>query len=80
MSTITVSLPDYLRANAERLAREEGISINQLVASAMGEKLAALEGLSRLEDRAARGRMVDIDRILAKVPAAEPLPGDELPC
>ena len=77
MSTITVSLPDYLRANAERLAREEGISINQLVTSAMGEKLAALEGLSRLEDRAARGRMVDIDRILAKVPAAEPLPSDE---
>jgi hypothetical protein len=77
MSTITVSLPDYLRANAERLAREEGISINQLLASAMGEKLAALEGLSRLEERAQRGKLVDIDRILAKVPAAEPLPGDE---
>jgi hypothetical protein len=43
----------------------------------MGEKLAALEGLSRLEERAQRGRLVDIDRILAKVSAAEPLPGDE---
>lgn len=54
-----------------------GISINQLVTSAMGEKLAALEGLSRLEQRAQRGKLVDIDRILAKVPATEPLPGDQ---
>ena len=56
---------------------KEGISINQLVTSAMGEKLAALEGLSRLEQRAQRGKLVDIDRILATVPATEPLPGDQ---
>jgi hypothetical protein len=46
-------------------------------------RLAIVRALARvgkdpyLEARAARGRMVDIDRILAKVPAAEPLPGDE---
>jgi hypothetical protein len=32
---------------------------------------------ARLEERAQRGKLVDIDRILAKVPAAEPLLGDE---
>ena len=30
-----------------------------------------------LEERAQRGKLVDIDRILAKVPASEPLPGDQ---
>jgi hypothetical protein len=32
---------------------------------------------ARLEERAQRGKLVDVDRILAKVPAAEPLPGDQ---
>lgn len=72
MSTITVSVPDSLRVNAERLAREEGISFSQLICSAVGEKLAALEGLSRLKVRAERGGTVEIDRILAKIPPTLP--------
>lgn len=72
MSTITVTVPESLKVNAERLAREEGISFSQLVCSAVGEKLAALEGLSRLKQRAERGRRAEIDRILAKIPASLP--------
>jgi hypothetical protein len=72
MSTITVSVPDSLRVNAERLAREEGISFSQLVCSAVGEKLAALEGLSPLKVRAERGRTIEIDKILAKIPPTLP--------
>lgn len=72
MSTITVDVPDSLRVNAEKLARLEGISLSQLVSNAMGEKLSALHGLLHLEQRAERGRSVDIDRILAKIPAALP--------
>ena len=71
-----------VRAARQKISEQHGHDLVRLVdhyKKLQREKLAALEGLSRLEDRAARGRMVDIDRILAKVPAAEPLPGDELP-
>jgi len=46
---------------------------------AVRRKISAEHGHdpARLEGRAQRGKLVDIDRILAKVPAAEPLPGDE---
>lgn len=46
---------------------------------AVRRKISAEHGHdpTRLEERAQLGKLVDIDRILAKVPAAEPLPGDQ---
>ncbi len=46
---------------------------------AVRRKISAEHGHdpARLEERAQRGKLVDIDRILAKVPAVEPLPGDQ---
>jgi hypothetical protein len=57
----------------------EGISVDQLVSSAVAEKLAAIDTEPYLRERAERGRKVDIDAILAKVPAVEPEPQDRLP-
>lgn len=78
MSTISIRLPDSIHQHAKRLARRDGYSLNQFIASAVGEKLAALETEQYLEERAARGKSVDIDAILAKVPAVEPDPEDRL--
>jgi hypothetical protein len=78
MSTISIRLPDSIHQHAKRLARRDGYSLNQLIASAVGEKLAALETEEYLEARAAKGRTVDIDRILAKIPALEPDAADRL--
>ncbi len=47
------------------------------MATAVREKLAACAELESLESRAARGSQEAYDRVLAKVPAAEPMPGDE---
>ena len=52
--------------------------MNQLIASAVGEKLATLETEEYLEGRAARGRGVDIDSFQAKFPAVEPDADDRL--
>lgn len=52
--------------------------MNQLVSSAVAEKLSALDAERYLHERAARGRSVDIDAILAKIPALEPEPHDRI--
>jgi predicted HicB family RNase H-like nuclease len=41
MSTLTVKLPDSLLETIRRLAKAEGVSVNQFVSSAAGEKMAA---------------------------------------
>jgi predicted HicB family RNase H-like nuclease len=41
-STYPLRLPRSVKLAAEKLAKEEGISLNQLVATAVAEKLAAM--------------------------------------
>ena len=48
------------------------------MASAAGEKLAVVMRMNYLREEAATGRREDFDKYLAAVPAAPPLPGDEL--
>ena len=79
MSTLSIRLPNSLHQHAKRLAESEGISVNQLVSSALAEKLSALDAERYLLERAERGRSVDIDAILAKVPNVEPEEQDRLP-
>jgi hypothetical protein len=78
MSTLSVRLPNSIHQHTKKLAREEGISINQFVASAVAEKLSALDAERYLGERAARGRKVNIGRILAKVPDVPPPQDDQL--
>ena len=79
MSTLSIRLPNSLHQHAKRLAQDEGVSINQLISSALAEKLSALDTERYLNERAERGRKVDIDAILAKIPPSEPEPYDRLP-
>ena len=78
MSTMSIRLPDSLHRQAKELAEREGVSINQLVATALAEKLAALMTLEYLEKRARRGDRRSFERVLKKVRDRKPLPGDEL--
>lgn len=79
MSTMSLRLPESLHERARELAKREGISINQLIATALAEKISALDTLSYLEERAARGSRDAFLAALAKTPAGAPVPGDELP-
>jgi hypothetical protein len=78
MSTLSLRLPDSLHNRARELAKKEGISINQLVSTALAEKMAALMTVEYLEKRAARGSREKFLAVLARVPDAPPEPGDEL--
>ncbi len=52
MSTLSVRLPNSLHRQLRELAEREGVSMNQLISSAVGEKLASLLTLDYLRQRA----------------------------
>lgn len=78
MSTLSLRLPNSLHKQVRRLASQEGISINQLITTALAEKMSALMTVEYLEERAARGSRQRFEAVLAKVPDAEPEEHDEL--
>ncbi len=78
MSALSVRLPKSLHDNLKIFAEREGISINQLISSAVGEKVAALGAESYLLERAARANREAFDAALASVPDVEPHEEDHL--
>ena len=79
MSALSLRLPNSLHKQLRELARSEGVSINQLVNSAVAEKMAALMTVDYLEQRARRGSRQKFKAALAKVPDVEPPEEDKLP-
>ena len=78
MSTISLRLSDSLHERVRELARREGISINQLIHSAVAEKISALLTEEYLETRAARGNRRAFDKVLRKVRDLPPADQDRL--
>ena len=76
MSVFQVELPEGLRAEVAGRLAQRGISESAWVEEAVREKLAADAEMEYLAVRAARGDRAAFERVLAKVPAADPLPGD----
>jgi hypothetical protein len=77
MSTLSLRLPNSIHRHAKRLAEVEGISINQLISSALAEKLSAIDTERYLAERAAKASAAKFRRVLAKVPKKAPDIGDE---
>jgi hypothetical protein len=77
VSAFLVELPADLKAEVAR--RASGVPGGEAawVAEAVREKLAACAEVEYLEGRAAKGSRAAYERVLAKVPAATPVPGDE---
>lgn len=79
MSTLSLRLPKSLHERARELAQQEGVSINQLIATALAEKISALDTIGYLKGRGARGSREAFLQALEQVPSTEPVSGDELP-
>ena len=77
MSTFQIELPDELCDEVARRAQSVPGGEAAWIAAAVREKLAATADLEYLEQRAARGNSEVYRKVLSKVPAADPLPGDE---
>ncbi|MEI8157045.1 MAG: toxin-antitoxin system HicB family antitoxin [Burkholderiales bacterium] len=72
MSAISIRLPDSLHRLARDIARQDQVSMNQFIASAVAEKVSALATEQYLNERAARGSSEKFRAALAQVPPAEP--------
>jgi uncharacterized protein (DUF1778 family) len=68
MSTLSLRLPNSLHEQIRQIAKREGISINQFIASAAAEKMAALLTEEYIEKRAKRASRKKFQAVLNKVP------------
>jgi len=78
MSAISLRLSESLHKQVRELAQREGISINQLISTAVAEKLSALMAEEYLGSRARRGNRRAFDSALSRVRDVAPDEGDEL--
>ena len=78
MSTLSLRLPESLHRQLGEVAEQEGVSINQLINSAVGEKMSALWTEQYLSARAKRGNRKRFVAALSKVPNSEHEPDDRL--
>lgn len=77
MSTVTIQMPDGLAQRLAEVARAEGVTLDQFLASAASEKLSAWLTLDYLRQRAAHARREDFIAFLDQSPHVPPMPGDE---
>lgn len=78
MSALSLRLPDSIHRHIKKIAKKEGVSINQFISSAVSEKISALLTEDYLKSRAKEAKEKEFKDILDRVSDREPLPGDEL--
>lgn len=74
-----LQLPESLKETATRLAKEDGVSLNQWIVAAVAQKIGAVESAAEFLKRRAEG--ADLDRLatlLDGAPNVPPEAGDEL--
>jgi hypothetical protein len=77
--TYPLRLPRSLKEAVERLSRQDGTSINQFVATAVAEKVSALQTARFFENRKARADFKTFDKIMRRRGGKPPREGDEMP-
>ena len=76
MTTISLRLAESLHQRVRELAKAEHVSSNQLISTALAEKMAALMTVEYLEERAARGSRDKFERAMSRVGDTKPDDGD----
>ena len=77
-STYPLRLPRSVKAEVERRAKADGISINQFVATAVVEKLAAMNTAEFFIERRERADFRAFDRRMRRKGGEPPRPDDEI--
>jgi HicB family len=78
-ATYPLKLPASLKAAAARLAKEDGVSLNQWITVAVAQKIGAVESAADFfKRRAGNASPEDLKRFLANAPDLPPEPRDEV--
>ena len=79
-ATYPLKLPASIKSAAERLAKEDGVSLNQWISAAVAQKVGAVETAAAfLRRRGERARPGDLEAMLSRAPDRAPDPGDDVP-
>lgn len=79
-ATYPLKLPTPLKKEVARLAKQDGVFLNQWIATAVAQKIGVVETTAEfLKRRAGNATGSGLAEILRHVPDREPDPGDELP-
>lgn len=76
IKTFPLRLPRSLKEAAERVASEDGTSMNQLVVTALAEKLSAMKTAEIFAERKQRADFQAFDRMMSRKGGVKPAPED----
>ena len=78
-SNVALRLQESLLTEARSVAETEGVALNQFINVAVAEKLSALRTEDYFRERAERGNVAKVKRLLSRAGKGQPpVPGDEL--
>jgi hypothetical protein len=77
--TYPLKLPASIKKAAQRLAKEDGVSLNQWIGIAVAQKVSATETAAEFFYRIGKGSSEDLGELLRMVRHRPPMAGDELP-
>jgi hypothetical protein len=78
-ATYPLKLPMSIKKAAQRLAQEDGVSLNQWIASAVAQKVGAVETAAEFfKKRAGKATGAGLMKFLRNAPDAAPEPEDVL--
>jgi hypothetical protein len=79
-ATCKLKLPASIKAAAARLAKEDGVSLNQWIAVAVAQKIGAVEAAADFfKRRAGDARPEDLKAFLATARTSRPSPATKFP-
>jgi hypothetical protein len=78
-ATYPLKLPTSIKKAAQRLAKEDGVSLNQWIAVAVAEKVGVAETAADFfKRRAGKATGQGLMRVLRRAPKSSPEPDDRL--
>lgn len=75
-TTYPLRLPASIRAEVERLAKRDGISVNQFIAIAVAQKISVLNATTWFAERRSRADMKVFDKLMRRRGGEAPRPDD----
>ena len=79
MSTLQINLPNSVLERVEQFAREEGVSVDDYLATVISQRIAVAEADSYIRRRGAKGSAKRMLETLRRAPDIEPEPWDRTP-
>ena len=77
-TTYPLRLPASIRVEVAKLAKREGISVNQFIALAVAQKVSALYAATWFAERCSRADMKAFDRLMRRKDGEPPRDDDRM--